>query len=68
MAAYSNAATRSGDQLSIARVGRTVTLTWSGGTLQESASITGTFSTVAGAVSPLNLLPPAHTRFYGFIH
>ncbi len=68
VAAHYNAATRSGDQLSIARVGSTVTLTWSGGTLQESASITGIFSTVAGAVSPLTLISPANTRFYRLIH
>lgn len=50
--------------IGISRSGADVTLTWSGGTLQESATVNGTYTDVAGAVSPLTLTAPKATRFY----
>ena len=51
--------------LSIARSGKTVTLTWSGGVLQEASALApGGFKDVAGAKSPLPLVDPAGTKFF----
>jgi hypothetical protein len=38
--------------LSIAKSGSDIVLTWPTGTLQESGSVTGTYTNVAGATSP----------------
>ena len=45
--------------LSIARSGTGVVITWSGGVLQESSSVTGGFQDVAGAVSPVTVAAPS---------
>ncbi len=42
--------------LQITLSGAVVTLTWPGGTLQQSVAVTGPYSDVAGATSPYN--PP----------
>ncbi|HAM70337.1 MAG TPA: hypothetical protein DCM86_01690 [Verrucomicrobiales bacterium] len=65
VAAHYAAATGTGaSHLSISRAGGAVTLTWTGGILQESSSVTGTFKDVAGAASPLTVTAPTETRFY----
>lgn len=64
VAAHYAAATSTGGSLSIARAGNKVTLTWSGGVLQQSATVTGGYSDVTGAASPLEIASPKETRFY----
>lgn len=50
--------------LSIDRTGATYTLKWDGGQLQESATLTGTFTDVVGAQSPLVIGGAGEARFY----
>jgi hypothetical protein len=64
VAAHYGAATSSGGTLSIARSGNQVTVTWTGGVLQESSVVTGGFADSPGAVSPLTITAPTATKFY----
>lgn len=41
-----------------------VTITWNGGTLLSSQTVDGTYTVVAGAVSPLVVTPASGTTFY----
>jgi Concanavalin A-like lectin/glucanases superfamily/Immunoglobulin domain len=50
--------------LSIGLANRQIILTWSGGTLQQAADITGTWQDVQGATSPLTVTPSADHQFY----
>lgn len=64
VAAHYGAAAGVSPQLSISRSGNQITLTWSGGVLQESSVVTGGFADTQGAVSPLTLTAPTATKFY----
>lgn len=55
-------------KISIARDGNNVVVTFSGGKLQSADSITGTFTDVNNAVSPLTIASPTGTRFYRVSH
>jgi len=51
--------------LSLSRDGAQVVLTWTGGTLQEAASVSGaTWTPLPNAVSPLRLTPADAMKFY----
>jgi hypothetical protein len=51
--------------IAIARSGSDAVLTWTAGTLQESTTVNGTFTDVAGAVSPYTTTPGTNTaKFY----
>ncbi|MBL9135372.1 MAG: LamG domain-containing protein [Verrucomicrobiales bacterium] len=65
--AHFDAATGSGvatPTLAISRNGAQLTITYSGGTLQEAAAVTGPFTTVANATSPYQPSPSAGAKFY----
>ncbi|MBI3867902.1 MAG: LamG domain-containing protein [Verrucomicrobia bacterium] len=65
VAAHYAAAVGLAPSISIARSGKTVTITWSGGVLQQASVLApGAFSDVLGANSPLALDGPAGTKFY----
>jgi hypothetical protein len=50
--------------INIALANNQITLTWSSGTLQQTADITGTWQDVPGATSPMTLAPTANRQFY----
>lgn len=50
--------------LTIARNGSNVVLTWTGGTLQQADAITGSFSDVGAATSPLTVTPAGAGKYY----
>ncbi len=50
--------------ISIARSGTSVTLTWTSGVLQECATVNGTYTDVAGAASPYTATANTGTKFY----
>ena len=51
-------------KVSISLTGATVTVTWPSGTLQESGTIDGTFTDVAGATSPATITVTGAAKFY----
>ncbi len=53
-----------GRGLSIERTGGSYTLEWDGGQLQESSTLSGTFTDVVGAQSPLVIGGSGDARFY----
>ena len=50
--------------LAIVRTGDTLSISWTGGTLQQANTLTGTFADVPGAVSPLSVTPSQDGQFY----
>ena len=50
--------------LHIAQSGSSVVLTWTGGTLYQASSLTGSWTAVAGATSPWTNAPTAPQMFY----
>ena len=64
VAAHYAAAAGEPTQLAISRVGGKVVLTWSGGVLQQCATVNGVYTDVAAAVSPLEIVDSKETRFY----
>ena len=53
-----------GRGLTIERTGGTYKLEWDAGQLQESSTLTGTFTDVVGAQSPLVIAGSGEARFY----
>jgi hypothetical protein len=51
-------------KVTISLSGADATLTWSGGALQQSDSLNGTYTEVTGAVSPLKVTPIGSAKFY----
>lgn len=51
-------------KVAISLSGADATLTWSGGALQQSDSLNGTYTEVTGAVSPLKITPTGAAKFY----
>ena len=51
-------------KVAISLSGADTTLTWSGGALQQSDSLNGTYTEVIGAVSPLKVTPTGAAKFY----
>lgn len=65
--AHYDAATGSGTTpptLAISRNGAQITITYSGGILQEAAAVTGPFTTVTGATSPYQPSTTVGAKFY----
>jgi hypothetical protein len=51
-------------ELAISRVGDQVQLEWTGGTLQESSTIDGTFTNSATQISPFTFTPSGNMKFF----
>ena len=51
-------------KVAISLSGADATLTWSGGALQQSDTLNGTYTQVTGAVSPLKVTPTGAAKFY----
>jgi hypothetical protein len=56
--------TTPGPSIGISLAGGKVTLTWSSGTLQSAAVVTGPFADVQGAASPYTITPTGTAAFY----
>lgn len=59
-----NGATAAPASVTISLDGADVTLTWSGGTLQESDNAAGPYTPVTGAATPLKIKPANASKFY----
>lgn len=62
--AHYAAATSQPPSITITRNGNNITLTWSKGVLYQSSSISGPFTQVSGATSPLPVTPGSGANFY----